>query len=98
MTTIRSRTLRPGYLVALSVRVAGGVEYRRRALPVDGTVRAPEGAAVAHWETVRIIQDPDEYERAGDTRGAAYRTVARTCVQTDFGLLCPSDKFNTLSE
>lgn len=85
--------IRPGILVALRTRVTGGVEYRREDLGEPGeTAKADEGfsdaAFVERWETTRIVENVEEYDRAKACRGAAQAAIGRVCVRTDFGLLC----------
>ncbi len=79
--------IRPGILVALRTRVAGGVEYQREDLDA-ATEDAPAGATVEKWNTTRIVEDLGEYDRAKACRGAAQAVIGRVCVRTDFGLLC----------
>lgn len=77
--------IKPGLLVVLRTSVNGGVRYERTDLPAD----AIEGKAVARWETKRVIEDPEEYDRANKARMAAMKEVRRVCAETIFGLLCP---------
>lgn len=89
MTT---RTIKPGILVSLRTVLRGGVSYRHDALAADEVEAPREGAQVARWETTRIIDDPDEFERGKKARTAAGTAIRRMCIATDFGLLCPQDK------
>lgn len=82
--------IRPGILVAMRTRIVGGVEYRREDLPPPEDVR--EGADARRWETVRVVDDPEEWESARAARGAAQSAVGRVCLRTDFGLLCPESR------
>jgi hypothetical protein len=79
---MKASKIRPGLLVALKSRVAGGIHYRR----VD--LDAPDDAT-ARWETTRTIDNPDEHERAVKARGLALTEIRRVCSATSFGLLCP---------
>lgn len=80
--------LRPGLLVSLSTRMSGGVEYRRTDLDVDKP--ATDGAKVERWETVKVVADPEEHERASKTRGKCGSLIRAVCTKSAFGLLCPS--------
>lgn len=80
--------VRPGLLVALSTQIKGGVSYVRND---KGTER--EGAAECRqWETIQTTTDKEEHERAKQARNAGRSAVARVCVQTPFGLVCPVDR------
>lgn len=88
-------SLKPGILVALRTAVRGGVEYRRTDLEPE----APEGtAAIERWETTRVVECPEEHERARAVRSAATNLIRRVCVATDFGLLCPEARESALDE
>ena len=91
-----TQLLKPGYLVSLKTSLTGGVTYDRQDLP------APEGGdehtAVARWETTRVIEDEDEYQRAVKARSAARSAIVRVCVHTAFGLLCPEAREPLLDE
>lgn len=86
---METQVMVPGILVALKSRVSGGVEYRRKDLE-GATRRAKE--KIARWETTRLIEDVDAYERALKARGDAQTMIRRLCVATSFGLLCPQDR------
>lgn len=91
--TIQASTIRPGLLVNVSSRVHGGVTYQRTELDADG-VPVPtdaDGVDVARWETTRIIDDKDEYERAVKARSKAVGLIRKQCQATTFGLLCPTE-------
>lgn len=78
--------IRPGLLVALRCRLQGGVTYERKDLE-----RAQEGeSARARWETERTIANAAEFEAASKLRSRVRGLVAGACVQTSFGLLCPT--------
>lgn len=81
-------TLRPGMLVSLHTRLQGGVQYTRVDLDAD---KAPEDrAAVERWETTKVTTDPEEHARAVKVRNKASSLIRSTCIQTAFGLLCPT--------
>jgi hypothetical protein len=82
-----TKTIRPGLLVSLKTSISGGVMYERRDLPVDGD--GSDKTAKARWETTRIIEDADEYDRATTARGRAGKAIRKLCTDTAFGLLCP---------
>lgn len=86
--TANTSLLRPGYLVALSIRIRGGVTYRREDITPDhleGTAR------IAEWQTRREILDADEHARAVKCCSEARGAIVRACRATSFGLLCPVD-------
>lgn len=89
---IAASTIRPGILVVLKSTIVGGIAYRRVDLDVAADdIDADPDAEVARWETTKIIDDPDEYERATRTRNAATGRVRRACAHTSFGLICPTE-------
>jgi hypothetical protein len=73
-------TLRPGYLVMLSSRVTGGVNYER--------VDLEEKEGFARWETTKRIDDPEERKAAEEIRGKARYLISSQCSNTVFGLIC----------
>ncbi len=81
--------LRPGLLVSAKTSMSGGVEYQRQELGTADVQTPSEAAAVARWETTRIIEDPEEHARAGQVRSKCMTAIRRVCAQTSFGLLCP---------
>lgn len=91
MANLKVSTIRPGFLVSLKTSVRGGVEYRRTDLAAPEAA-APDGAAVARWETTKITIDPAEVERASKARGKARSVVASVCSASAFGMLCPEDR------
>lgn len=80
-------TIKPGILVALRSSVGGGVAYRRVDLAPEAPAAAQEGAAVARWETTKIVDDPAEHERATKVRASALTEIGRVCARTSFGLM-----------
>ena len=77
--------LKPGLLVSLKTTVQGGVEYRRN----EKEHTQQGNLDILEWETTRIIQDTEEFERAQQARSAASGAIRRQCYKTSFGLLCP---------
>jgi hypothetical protein len=73
-------TLRPGYLVMLSSRVQGGVNYKR--------VNLEAKASFARWETTKTIDDPVERKAAEEIRNKARYLITSQCSNTVFGHLC----------
>lgn len=90
--TTKHSILRPGFMVSLKTSVQGGVTYQRSELDASGVATATEGAAVARWETTKVVSDPEEHERASKVRNEARSLVSRVCVATAFGLLCPATR------
>ncbi len=80
--------IRPGIMVALKSTAVGGVTYQRKDLDASGEAVA-EGASVARWETIKVVEDPAEHARAESVRSKALKGIRRACNQTSFGLLCP---------
>ena len=80
-------TLRPGLLVSLSVRTSGNVQYSRRDIEADHI--EDDGTLRAKWETDRIIENPEEHDRANKVRSKARSLVTSVCSPSNFGLLCP---------
>jgi hypothetical protein len=89
-------TLKPGYLVSLSVRSSGGVRYERQDL--DKTEDEEGKTRVTKWETTKIVADPAEHEAAGKLRSKCRNMISRVCARSAFGLLCPTDKVNALDD
>lgn len=87
--------IKPGILVALRTSVRGGYEYRRTEL---GTEVLPDGSERTTWETERFVLDPEELERANETRSIARKVVKQVCTQTPWGLVCGDDREDELDE
>ncbi len=85
--SIKSSTLKPGLLVALSSTIRGNVRYFTKVIDAEHVVDS--GAKKAKWETERTIVDPDDHEAAKKARGAARTAITRVCATSAFGLLCP---------
>lgn len=91
MTTTNTKktvTLKPGILVALRTTVSGGVQYERRTLEADDRGAEDGTTAISKWETTKVVQDPDEVDRATAARGKAGAEIRKLCTRTSFGLLC----------
>lgn len=89
--------LRRGVLVSLRTAVSGGIVYDRRDLntpDIDGEVSIRK---IEKWETTKITEDPQEFEKATATRNAASAMIRRHCLDTAFGLLCPMDDLEKLN-
>lgn len=78
----KSMVLKPGLLVSLKSSIKGGVAYTRKDL--EGT----EGAKLERWETTKIVDDPEELERATKVRGRCRSLITSICTNTQFGLIC----------
>jgi hypothetical protein len=88
-------TLKPGLLVSLSARMAGGVEYARVDLEEKTEV---EGSKVEKWETTKVVADPAEFKQATKVRGKCRSLIASACTKSAFGLLCPAEKEGALDD
>lgn len=93
---MRINVLKPGLLVALSVRIEGGVSYRR--IEVDPEHDDGEGGRIGKWETEKYIPDAKAYELATQTRSKARALVAEVCSPSSFGMLCPLSEEKALRE
>jgi hypothetical protein len=82
--TPRTYTLKPGVLVACKTYVRGGRTYSRRDLPAG----AP---GVERWETTKVVEDPEELDRAQKARGRGQSLIRGACVPTSFGLWCSNE-------
>jgi hypothetical protein len=86
-------------MVSLKTSVTGGVSYQRRDLDARDSAPALEavGAAVARWETTKVVDDPAEHERAVRVRADASNLIRKQCFATAFGLLCPESREQELN-
>jgi hypothetical protein len=82
-------------LVSLKTTIYGNVKYQKRTL---ANTMTEDGASVAEWETTRTIFDPEEHKRATKVRQNARNMIADACISTGFGLLCPADRRERLTE
>lgn len=85
--------VKPGYLVTLSTAIRGGVQYDREDLNEE---RRPDGAEVEEWKTVKVTADPEEHERAVQTRSRVRALFKSATVWTPFGSVCPSENLPDL--
>jgi hypothetical protein len=86
-----TETFRAGLSLALTVRISGGVEYKRNAK----TARvASSGAKIEEWETEKTTANPAEWEAAVALRGDVRHQITRLCARTPLGdlLLIPPDR------
>lgn len=79
-------TLRPGLLVSLKTSVTGNVRYNKEDIERDH--KTEDGKRKATWQTERVIDDPEEHERATKARSKALSLIRNVCVRSAFGLLC----------
>jgi hypothetical protein len=86
---VTTMAIRPGILVSLKTTCQGGAVYEREEL---GKERLDGGGEQVAWQTRRIIENPAEHEAAKKTRSKARALIARVCVTTNFGLLCPTER------
>jgi hypothetical protein len=86
----RRTKIRPGIMVSLKPRNRGGTEYVRTDLGKSG--ETDTGARVEEWQTRKVVENPEETERAKRTIGKAASLVRAVCVSTNFGLLCPLER------
>lgn len=93
--TLQISTLRPGILVALSTSVKGNVSYTKKIIDADHEVGE---ARVAAWETERTIADAKEHEKAIKTRSKIRSLITGICARSHYGLLCPEDKADKLTD
>lgn len=88
------QTLKPGILVSLKTTLKGNVDYQR----TDIADQQDGQTAISTWQTTRVITDIPEHERAVQVRGKASNLIRACCARTSFGLLCPEDRADALSE
>lgn len=88
---MEATTFRAGLAVDLTVRISGGVEYKRNA---KRTRTVGNGAKVEEWETEKVTANPEEWEAAVALRGAVRHSITRLCARTPLGdlLLIPPDR------
>jgi hypothetical protein len=86
----RKIRIRPGIMVSLKPRNRGGVSYVRTDLEKE--VPGVGGSLVEEWRTRKVVESPEETDRAKRTIGKAASLVRAVCVSTNFGLLCPLDR------
>jgi hypothetical protein len=93
---VKIRTIKPSFMVSLSVTTTGGVRYDRTDLTPDRPAETANGAEVRRWETVAITEDPAEHERATKIRTKCRTTISRLCAGSRHGLMCPLDQETSL--
>jgi hypothetical protein len=83
-----TETFTAGLSLALTVRISGGVEYKREE---KRTRTVATGAKVEKWETEKTTANPAEWEAAVALRGDVRHTITRLCARTPLGdlLLIP---------
>lgn len=89
-------TLRPGLLVSLKTSISGNVKYDR--IDIEPDHRTETGEKLARWETKRVINDPDEHEKAVIVRGKCRSLITSVCSTSAFGLLCPDTRTEDLDK
>ena len=92
---MQTSTIKPGVLISLKTTLKGGVAYKR--IDVEPDHDNGNDGRIARWETVREIDNATEYERAIAARSLARGTIVKACCQSSFGLICPTQNENTLS-
>jgi hypothetical protein len=92
---LQSTTLRPGLLVSLKTSLNGNVSYIKQTIEAE-TITG-DGKQRATWETTRVIDDPEEHERAEKIRSKANSLIRGVCAVSAFGLLCPEADSEKLS-
>jgi len=90
--------IRPGLMISLKTTVRGGVSYQRENLPVSNELAAKDGKAVEKWETTKVVEDPEEHERARKAVNKARSLISSVCANTAFGLICPQEREQQLDE
>jgi hypothetical protein len=79
-----------GLALDLTIRVTGGIEYKRRTLgsKMDGEAKIEE------WETEKITRNPEEHAQAIKVRADARNMITRLCSRTPLGdlLMVPQEK------
>lgn len=88
------RTLRPSWLVSLHTSMEGGFSYERTLIEAEHIDE--DGAARERWDTLRIIENPEEHKLAKSARRRVRTIIASVCSESRFGLLCPEDRKDDL--
>jgi hypothetical protein len=83
-----TRRIRPGIMLQLRTEITGGVSYSKR----DLDTRATGETVITSWETVKTIQNAEEFARAVKVRADCRNHVTAVCLQTEWGLLIPTDR------
>ncbi len=81
-----STLLRPGIIVALSVRTEGGVRNE----VLDEKTKHEGPTLVKEWRSRKIVEDEEEFKRATEVRSKARGLIRGACIPTPFAImLCP---------
>ncbi|SHG88161.1 hypothetical protein [Bradyrhizobium erythrophlei] len=94
--TIRTTTIRPGYVVIMRTGITGNVKYSKTILEAD--TEDADGSLKGRWETERVIANAAELKEATQLRSKMRATVTKTCAPISFGLLCPEDNYAALNQ
>ena len=88
-------TIKPGYLVSVKTSRQGGVKYlhSNQDKRFDGKKRE-----ISKWETTRLIDDVVEFDRAANEQLGANYLIAKCCIRTPFGYVCPEEDIIKLDE
>jgi len=99
MNTKNLIKIRPSILVSLKTSINGGVSYTRTDLAPGDAPATLESAntTVARWETLKVVDDATEHDRATETVNKASSEIRRLCVKSPF-LLCPVSLESELDE
>ena len=88
-------TIKPGYLVSVKTSRQGGVKY----LHADKSKQFDsDRREIARWETTRVIDDVSEFDRAANEQLGANYLIAKCCIRTPFGYVCPEENIVKLNE
>jgi hypothetical protein len=90
-------TLKPGLLVSVRTRHQGGVKNDRVDLTADASV-VSDKAEVSRWETTKIVDDVEEFDRASKVAGKCGSLIRAICAYSEFGYLCRADREAELDE
>jgi hypothetical protein len=91
MPEARIRTIRSGLVVPLHTSITGNRQYMTTLL--EGVHLDEEGRQRSRWDTLRITDDPEEYNRAKQAVSKARGVIVNVCTATSgFGLMCPEEK------
>jgi hypothetical protein len=85
------QAIQAGLALDLTVRVTGGIEYKRRTIKSEWR---EGGAKVEEWETEKITRNPEEHAKAVKVRADVRNSITRLCARTPIGdlLLVPPDQ------
>ena len=85
------QTFKAGLAIDLTVRVTGGIEYKRRTI---SSKTLASGAKIEEWETEKVTLHPEEHARAIEVRASVRNSITRICARTPLGdlLLVPPER------